>query len=176
MIVSMKPKIDSLTAKEVRARLIFDEVRGVLMWRNNQRYGRHAEGCEAGAVDSSGYKRFVFNGRRYLAHRVIWLHHYGEWPDGYIDHLNGVKTDNRISNLRSVTKSQNTLNSKLRSDNSSGVIGVHYRSECDLYVACIGINKQKICLGYYRSLEDAAAARKAAETRYGVITRRNINN
>ena len=67
----------------------------------------------------------MINSKPYKAHRVIWKMVYGSDPH-YIDHINGDRTDNRISNLRSVTKAQNNRNKRLRSDNKSGVTGVHW--------------------------------------------------
>jgi hypothetical protein len=66
----------------------------------------------AGNLNSLGYLRMQFYGKKYLAHRLAWYLHYGVWPQNEIDHINGIKNDNRINNLRDVTRSENLLNLK----------------------------------------------------------------
>ena len=74
---------------------------------------------------SNGYLTIFCNGFRYAAHRLAWLYVHGEWPPAHIDHINGIRTDNRISNLRSVTASVNAQNMRRAMKNSkTGVLGV----------------------------------------------------
>lgn len=73
-----------------------------------------------------GYKKGKVNGTNTTAHRVSWAIHYGEWPKSQIDHINGDRSDNRISNLRDVTASVNARNRALYSSNKSGYPGVHF--------------------------------------------------
>lgn len=65
-----------------------------------------------GTTRKDGYISICFKKRKYFAHRVAWYLYYGEWPKGQIDHINGIRNDNKISNLRDVTQSQNQLNQK----------------------------------------------------------------
>lgn len=115
--------------------------------------------------NTRGYIRISLFGRKYQAHRVIWALHYGEWPKDQIDHINGVKSDNSIVNLRVVTDAENRKNMPLRSDNKSGVSGVRHRKNC--WITEIVVNRKNIHIGCFENFEDAVAARKAAEIQYG---------
>lgn len=78
--------------------------------------------------DKDGYLSVSLKGRNYAQHRIIWFIAYGKWPTHEIDHINGIVDDNRLSNLREATPSENSRNTKLRTDNASGYKGVHWRS------------------------------------------------
>lgn len=106
-----------------------------------------------------GYLCGNLDGKMQLAHRVIWTMVYGELPE-FIDHINGDRTDNKLVNLRSVTRTQNARNRKLQDNNKSGHTGIHKDVRTGKWVASIG-------LGYFELLEDAVAARKAAERALG---------
>jgi len=117
-------------------------------------------GKEVGSKDKDGY--IVFNLltklgiKQVKAHRYIWEHYNGEIKAGLeIDHINGIKTDNRIENLRLATKSQNQHNSKIRIDNKSGVKGVHWNKKAKKWIAKIKHNTIEHHLGTFNSLEDA---------------------
>ena len=116
---------------------------------------------------SSGYNRVVIFDCHYPAHRVMWALHYGEWPKGQIDHINGVKLDNSIVNLRVVTDAENSKNMPLRSDNKSGVTGIYRSKNGKKWISEIRVNRKKIYFGTFENFEDAVAVRKAAEIQYG---------
>jgi hypothetical protein len=129
----------------------------------NTRYA----GKEAlGHVDADGYKIGAILGRNYLAHRIIWLIISGCCPSGEIDHINGNRSDNRIANLRDVSKSENQRNATIRSDNASGFTGVCWHKAANKWIASIFVQKKNIYLGVFENIEDAKAARKAAEREY----------
>lgn len=98
-----------------------------------------------------GYRCGAIHGHKYLAHRVIWALYHGRWPEHAIDHINRIKADNRIANLRDVSRRKNTRNSSVRT-------GVTAHSHGG-YQARIG----RRYLGYYPTIAEAAAARQAAE-------------
>lgn len=103
----------------------------------------------------------------YRAHRVAWAIETGRWPDHQIDHLNHIRNDNRIKNLRDATHAENGRNQKIRSNSTSGVLGVTwYEPRCKWH-ARIMFNGRKIHLGYFIDKVDAIAARKSAEAEYG---------
>ena len=96
--------------------------------------------------------------KTYRAHRLAWLYIYGEWPSGQIDHINGDKADNRISNLRVATDSQNKQNArKARSDSKSGLIGATWYSRSNKWRAAIQVDGKKKHLGYFDEAEEAHA-------------------
>ncbi len=111
---------------------------------------------------TAGYFHGGFDGNQYYAHRVVWFLHYGEWPEECIDHINGVRSDNRVENLRSVSKRVNIKNSKIRSDNSTGVTGVSFDKSRGRYTASLRVNGVDLRLGRFKTIEEAAAAVKAA--------------
>lgn len=84
----------------------------------------------------------------------------------YCDHINGNRLDNRMSNLRRVTPTQNGMNKRIRSNNTSGRVGVHWSKHNQKWCAMIGFGGQHINLGYYECFEDAVAARDDAEQRH----------
>lgn len=117
--------------------------------------------------ESNGYFVGRIHGVRYKAHRVAWLLTYGRWPDNCIDHINGDRSDNRISNLRDVSKADNARNAKRRVNCTSGVTGVHWNRARQKWRAIIHFNKRCIHLGLFDTIEEAAAAREAANDDYG---------
>ena len=116
-------------------------------------------------VNNNGYLSGSACGRSYKAHRVAWAIYYGEWPKGDIDHVNRVRTDNRISNLRSATRSENLRNTGILDRNTSGVTGVSWAAERGQWNAKIGHRRKQINLGYFAQKKDAVQARLDAEIR-----------
>lgn len=167
---------DQIDPALLRKLLRYDPETGKLFWLRRtaeidprcNHFNAQFAGKEAlyGSSSSSGYRQGAIFNRQYLAHRVIWALVYGEWPT-CIDHINGVRTDNRLSNLRSVTKRENALNQRRRAKSSSNVIGVYWVSHANKWRAEIKESSRRVHLGYFTKLEDAKAARKVAEQRLG---------
>lgn len=111
-----------------------------------------------------GYRQGTINGVRTTAHRVIWKMVHDVEPEE-IDHINGVRTDNRLENLRAVTRKENRKNAALRSDNTTGRVGVS--REKGKYFAQIVVEGKCIRLGTFVSFDEACAARAKAEVAYG---------
>lgn len=134
---------------------------GKLFNRIDRRRAR--KGQEAGTFCKDiGYRKVYLDGGVYYTHRLIWKLLYGEDP-AEIDHINGNRSDNRITNLRSVCHLENMRNTKKMSNNSSGVMGIYWLKDRSKWRASIG----RESLGDFDKLEDAAAARKQAEKEYG---------
>lgn len=111
-------------------------------------------------VSHQGYRRGMIFRRMYLAHVIAWAMHHGSWPAGHIDHINGIRDDNRIANLRDVTRAQNCRNARMKSTNTSGATGViQHKGRWRAYI--------NLHLGIFDTIEEATAARKAAEVRIG---------
>lgn len=121
-------------------------------------------GDPAGNLHHAGYRRLMLDGRRYGEHQLVWLAETGRFPLHPIDHINGVRDDNRKANLRLATTKQNNENTSLRKDNESGCRGVSWRAQSQKWVAQIQHNKRKIHLGYFDTLEDAHRAYTQAAT------------
>lgn len=117
-----------------------------------------------------GMKYYVVSIRRrqYRAHRICWLLHFGAWPKNLIGHENGNGRDNRIENLKDITHSENSRNLRL-SENSSGHTGIVFRgrNKNRKWMAQIGVGGKCLCIGFFEDINDAIAARKEAEVKYG---------
>ena len=159
---------DWLTVEEARSRLNYDPATGRLTWkklRNTLRIGE-----EAKSLDVAGYVQVNISGTLVKGHRLAWLLHYGAWPDGDIDHINGVRNDNRISNLRCVSPKVNCQNQRVGSRPSvTGLIGVHLQgrgSANKRYRAKIWVDGRQIHLGGYTTPDEAHAAYVLAKRKY----------
>lgn len=155
---------------------------GSLVWRSRSREwfstdhtertwnGRYPGTLAMHKIGNHGYRCGTICNVWFLAHRVVWALHNGFWPDE-CDHINGVRHDNRIENLRDGDKSQNQKNAALRSDNTSGHVGVHQREDSGRWAAYIGSNGGLVRLGTFDTREAAIAARLAAELSLGFTQR-----
>ena len=90
----------------------YDPETGFLYWRHNKMGRQH--GKPAGHQSKNGYIRVMLDYRMYLAHRVIWLLSHKEWPSQHIDHIDGNPANNKLENLRDVSRSTNLLNNHIR--------------------------------------------------------------
>lgn len=120
----------------------------------------------AGTIASNGYRLIKIKGRVYLAHRILWAINYGEWPSKELDHINGDKLDNRISNLRMVTRAQNNWNVKKKKNNTSGYKGIFLHKKSGKWYSTIRHSGKRYHLGYFSNIEDAIKERKNAEHKY----------
>lgn len=154
-----------ITADDLRGLLDYDSHTGIFTWRTSP--SRNIKiGDVAGGVQNRGYCRIRIHRRDYLAHRLAWLHVYGKWPPSEIDHSNGDKTDNRISNLRVATHSQNLANIRPHRDNACGVKGVRWHKRDRKWVAQIRVAGRERHLGNFECLRDAAEAYERAAIKY----------
>ncbi|TQN59604.1 HNH endonuclease [Agrobacterium tumefaciens] len=119
-------------------------------------------GKECGVL-VKGYLCVNILGKRYSAHRIIWLWVHGTLPDKDIDHINGDRSDNRIENLRCVDGAENQKNMGIRKDNSTGFHGVRYLKQRNNYRTEITINGKPYFIGEYDELGVAVEVRKAVE-------------
>jgi len=124
-------------------------------------------GDVAGYFRPDGYCVVAIEGRKYLVHRIIWLYVYGSFPKHDIDHIDGVPSNNRIRNLRSVTHRENLRNRKMPRNNKTGTVGVTWNNDCEKWQVRINTGVKQIHIGLFNIKEDAIAARKAAEIEHG---------
>ena len=149
-----------LTQAELKLLIIYDELSGLVTWNKPNLYcrTRYFGDLAGNSISTNGYKQISLNGKRYRTHRAIWLYVTGLWPKDQIDHINGVKTDNRWCNLRQCTNLENQQNRKLNVNNSSGYTGVYLNKTTLKYGARIKLNAKYIFLGYFEKIKDANLA------------------
>ncbi len=152
-----------MTQDELRSLLDYDPLTGVFLWKVS-RGGTVRAGEPAGSYSVNGYRKIIVAGRSYRAHRLAWLYVYGEWPADQIDHINRVKDDNRIANLRVVSNGENRANTAPNKKNKVGQ--KHVTPVRDCYRVLVRRNKRNHHVGYFKSVEDAVAAREAWLSQY----------
>ena len=121
---------------------IFEFSDGNLIWKKKIA-PRAKVGCVAGHLRKDGYVQIKVLHKLYPAHRLIWFLVHGEWPKNEVDHIDGNKSNNRIENLRDVTKSQNQQNRLKTKQNSSGYKGVFFHAKSNKWIAKITLNKKQ---------------------------------
>lgn len=157
----MAAKQSSLTQAIVQEVLEYNSGTGELKWKI-RRSKNIKPGTRFGSYCRLGYLRGKINRESFSAHRLIWFYVYGEWPVGEIDHINGIRDDNRLANLRVVTRQQNNHN-RHKSWAGSGFMGVY--SNHGRWRACIAVNRKNVTIGNFATREEAAAAYIEAKRR-----------
>ena len=150
-----------LSQERLKELLEYDEDTGIFIWKVS-RSGNIKSGTVAGSK-LQGYSIIMIDRINYKAHRLAWLYVHGYFPENFIDHKNGIRYDNRISNLREVSKSCNGQNCKIHSNNKSGYNGVSWEKTKKKWRSQIKINTKHIFLGLYDCKLDAGLARITAE-------------
>jgi HNH endonuclease/AP2 domain len=154
-----------ISAEQLRDLVDYDPTTGVFTWKArkvmneyvaswNTRYA----GTVINNVGATGYAIITIAKRYYRAHRLAWLYVHGTWPSGHLDHINRIRTDNRIENIRPATVTENMWNAGVRSDNTSGRKGVGWDKSRRKWTARARINGVVKHLGRFDNLSDAAAA------------------
>lgn len=137
---------------------MFDYHNGSLIWKVSNS-NRVKVGDIAGRRDAMGYVAVGINGKRYLAHRLVWIMHHGSIGDVQIDHINHERDDNRIENLRLVSHKENSQNQKTRSNNLSGFGNISYDKRKKGWVVRITVGERYIYGGKYDTIEEALSAK-----------------
>ncbi len=164
----------------------YDASTGVLTWLARPRehfaselgyrtYLAQRVGNRVGSKAKSGYLSVRVDNTLYYVHRIAWVLHHGRWPEGEIDHVNGLRDDNRILNLRDVTGAVNHRNQVRRSDNVSGHNGVHWSRQRRRWVAQIVVGGKVYFLGHFDDLEKAVAARQRANKAMDFTARHGLD-
>lgn len=161
----------TISIERLRECFEYDPETGILTNRVS-RGSRAIEGREAGSVDSQGYRNVRVDGEMLKVHRIIWALQFDEWPDGPLDHIDGVVDNNRIANLRVASYADNNRNRRITDANSSGHKGVNWHAKTQKWRASIKVNRRPIHLGMFSTLEEAAQAyRDAAVKHFGAFAR-----
>lgn len=148
-----------MTQDELKELVSYDAETGVFK-RLKQTSPRIKVGQSAGWKDAYGYLSICLHGKKWKAHRLAWLFVYGQFPKKEIDHINGIKDDNRICNLRDVDRLTNELNKGIQSNNTSGFKGVSLQKQSGKWEAYVCRAGKKKSLGVYETPELAAKARE----------------
>lgn len=154
-----------LTYDRARELFEYDPETGNLL--RKVRYGRPCTPPKPmRTLDKRGYFQVNIKGEVLKVHRVVWLLAYGSFPNGYLDHINGDKTDNRLSNLRVVSHRENIRNSKARSNSTTGLKGVRRTANPNRWRAGVKVADRHIHLGYFDTPEEAHLAYCKAASKY----------
>lgn len=156
MVTNMQLKKEQLTQELIGKALSYDPVTGYLIWKTNLYSKRVIPKKRAGSlVKSTGYRNISLFGRTYLEHQLIWFICNGVWPKGQIDHINQIRDDNRIVNLRDVSKADNARNRSRNPNSKLGEHGIWFNMRTNKYVAEITLNGKKV---YQKSFDDIDVA------------------
>lgn len=157
-----------LTFEQVDRNVSYDPATGVFRHKVDRCMGKIEAGERAGSKDASlGYVRLSIDGKRVWAHRVAWLLSTGSWPQADIDHINGVRDDNRLANLRDVSRGQNLQNqTKPGPGNRSGIRGVRWDGRRSKWRAEISVDNRNKFLGRFDTKAEAAAAYLKAKQQF----------
>lgn len=151
--------MSELSHKTLTEYLRYDKHTGEFTWikRPNKNIHLHTR---AGTLDKkTGYRTITLFGKRYSEHRLVWFYVHGEMPTNTIDHINQIRDDNRLGNLRQVTKSENQRN-KTRRDSRLDEIGIWWCKRRRRYVAEITLNGKKVYQRTFTDIDEAINARK----------------
>jgi len=166
-----------LSQEELKLLLHYDPDTGVFTWKarncidGNSRHIKMWNTRYAGSIANSkefkGYLILSIMGTSYKQHRLAFLYMTGRFPIDQIDHINGIKHDNRISNLREATNSENIQNQiRARSDSKTGILGVSWHKRLKKFAARININGTLKHLGYFNTPEAAQSVYIQAKKEY----------
>lgn len=154
----MKYKND-ITQDELKEFITYDKKTGLIKYKNPLRKGqKKPDHVSDGYLDPSGYIMLFIKDKSYRAHRLAWLYVTGNFPKEEIDHINGIRNDNRYVNLREVTRQQNKFNNKRK--------GYYYDRSKSRYRASIQLNNKMIHLGYFKEKSDARDAYVKAKIKH----------
>jgi hypothetical protein len=146
-----------ITQEELKESLDYNPETGLFTWKIKPRL--RSEAGDIAGTYALGYISICYRQKFYRAHRLAWLYIYGEWPENQIDHINRIRDDNRICNLRLSTNSENGQNKiKANKNNSSGLLGVFIDKRDNRIYSKITIGKKIIHLGCFKSKEKAHEA------------------
>lgn len=145
-----------VTYEKLRSVLEYNPDTGIFIWKKNIS-SRALKGNIAGTY-ADGYSNITIDKHIYRAHRLVWLYCFQEWPSEHLDHINGIKNDNRLDNLREASNIENSYNIKAHKDSSTGIKGIYFNKANNNYRAQIRYNGKTISLGSFKTPEEASLA------------------
>lgn len=161
-----------ITQEYLKSILDYDPETGVFTWKVTR--GRAVKGRIAGSIIAHGYRGTKIDRIYHLMHRLAFIWMTGSCPD-FVDHINGVRDDNRWSNLRPATRSENNRNSRSRPNSTSKYLGVYWCKFFNVWKSAVSVSGKRIGLGSFHSeIEAAKAYDKAAKLHYGDFANLNF--
>lgn len=151
-------QLAAIRQADLKQILWYDPETGLFRWRHERNNRKIKPWTVAGSPDNKGHIKIQIGKQMHRAHRLAWLYMTGEFPAQQIDHKNLVKSDNRWCNLREADAKQNQWNTTLRTDNKSGVKGVHFCKTWKRWVASVKVNGVRHHVGRFATVEEAAKA------------------
>ena len=152
----------SITQEDLREFLSYDPDTGVFT-RIKVSGGKSAVGTIAGTPHIRGYVAICVKGRKFLAHRLAWLYVFGVWPSRGLDHINRNKADNRISNLREASQSENMQNKGMSKSKANPGLPIGITMNGVSYMVRVGCNGVRRYVGSFKTLREAVDARIEAK-------------
>jgi hypothetical protein len=144
-------------SEQIKQNLSYCDITGHFTWLISGQ--KRKFGKRAGSLNNrTGYRQIKIDGKMYQEHRLVWWYVHGYFPLNSIDHINGIRSDNRISNLREATSAENCQNRGKYKSNSSGLVGVSFFKPTGKWKAQIQKDGNKIHLGYHNTQEQAYEA------------------
>ena len=148
---------ENISLPLVKNKLNYDSDTGFFTWKEDNKRGVY-KGSRAGCINkATGYRQVRLKRETIREHRLAWFYFYGEWPKGHLDHVNGIRTDNSISNLRTVSAGENNQNKNSK--------GCTYSKNDNKWKAYIGLGGKRQHLGYFNTEEEASLVYKEAKAR-----------
>lgn len=152
-------KLNTLSQAELKENLHYDPQTGIFIRKLSAANNKVKIGSVAGSPTVKGYLAMNINGTQYQAHRLAWLYVYGYMPTEFIDHKNGVRSDNRIDNLREADYQKNVHNqTRAHCSNKTGFLGVAFNKKLNKYGASITVDNKQRHLGVFCTPEEAHEA------------------
>ena len=148
-----------------------DELKKIVEYKDGELYWKISPnwsikvGDKVGYLTKDGYKRTMINKKNEKLHRLIFLYHYGYFPQ-LIDHIDGNGINNKIENLREVSHMQNSQNKKMAINNTSGSKNVYWHNAAKKWTVVLTLNKKKKVIGYFEDLELADLVAQEARNKY----------
>ena len=148
----------------IKEHLLYNKNTGIFYWNVNRQ--KIQKGSIAGGLSGEGYIQIRVLGKKMGAHRMAWLLHYGTLPKNQLDHINEIKTDNRIENLREATHSQNMRNYTHNVKNTSGYKNVVWSKKSSKWQVGLRVNGKKKHIGLFNSINEAVEAAQSARQQF----------
>lgn len=152
---AMNKANSTLTQSRLKEILDYDPTTGIFVWATEKRYGLKA-GYPAGTQNEQGYIDIQIDKIKHKAHRLAWLYCYGEFPKKNIDHINKIRDDNAIQNLREANHSENGQNRSINKSNTSGFRNVSYVKNYKKWCCSLRLRGKVVYRSYFDSAEEAS--------------------